>query len=129
MNYSGMDKPHKKLVVWQKAMALALAVYHATKSFPDNERYGLVSQMRRAAVSIPSNIAEGAARMSPNELKQFISIARGSLSELDTQVELSWNLGYLDEIAMPKLLETLQEVDKLLYGFLKSTQKKREGVR
>lgn len=86
MSFSEVDKPHKKLVVWQKAMALALVLYEATKSFPDEEKYRLVSQMRRAAVSIPSNLAEGAARSSHKELRQFISIARGSLSELDTQV-------------------------------------------
>jgi len=121
-----MDKPHKKLLVWQKAMALAMTVYEATKSFPEHEKYGLVSQMRRAAVSIPSNIAEGAARTSRKELQQFISIARGSLSEIDTQIELSWGLSYLDENSMTKLAEALQEVDKLLYGFLKSI-KNREG--
>ena len=121
MSLVGIDKPHKKLVVWQKSMALALAIYDATKSFPDREKYGLISQMRRAAVSIPSNIAEGAARSGRRELKQFLNIARGSLSELDTQVEIAWGLGYLDESAMPKLVEDLSEVDKLLYGFLKST--------
>lgn len=124
MHFSGVDKPHKKLVVWQKAMALALVIYEATKTFPDQEKYGLVSQMRRAAVSIPSNIAEGAARTSNKELMQFISIARGSLSELDTQVEISWGLGYLNESVMQKLVDALQDVDKLLYGFLKSARKK-----
>lgn len=88
-----MDKPHKKLDVWVLAMELGRKTYALTATFPTAERFGLVSQMRRAAVSIPSNIAEGAARDSDNEFRHFLSMARRSLSELDTQLGLSRDLG------------------------------------
>ncbi len=117
-----MEKPHKKLIVWQKAVALALLIYEHTKCFPDHEKYGLVSQMRRAAVGIPSNLAEGAARTSKKELRQFLSIARGSLSELDTQVEIGYHLGYLDESVRQQIDTEIIVVDKLLYGFFRSVQ-------
>ena len=83
--------------VWQEAIQLVKAVYGATSSFPQNEVYGLTNQMRRAAVSVPSNIAEGAARSSNKELIQFLIVARGSLSELETQVIIASELGYLRE--------------------------------
>jgi four helix bundle protein len=85
-------RSYKELVVWQKGIALAKLVYGLTKNFPSDERFGLVSQMRRAAVSIPSNIAEGQARHKTGEFIQFISHAEGSLAELDTQVILSIEL-------------------------------------
>jgi four helix bundle protein len=88
-------RPHRKLVVWQKSMELVRDIYSATSTFPKTEEYGLSSQMRRAAVSIPSNLAEGAARKGNKEFKQFLNIAQGSLSELDTQVELAHMLGYM----------------------------------
>ena len=78
------ERPHKKLEVWQEAMALVARIYSLTEGFPKSEVYGLSSQMRRSAISIPSNIAEGAARKSNAEFLQFLSIAQGSLSELDT---------------------------------------------
>lgn len=90
-------RTHYKLLAWQEAVALVTDVYSLTKTFPIEERYGLTSQMRRAAVSIPSNIAEGVARQSRQELKQFLMIARGSLSELDTQFLIAKNLGYAIE--------------------------------
>ena len=85
-------RPHERLDVWQDAMSLVEAVYRLTAQFPDSERFGLVSQMRRAAVSIPSNIAEGAARRSTSEYLRFLSIARGSLAELDTQIQIASRL-------------------------------------
>jgi len=86
---------HRKLDVWQKSMELVRAIYQTTAGFPKNEEYGLSSQMRRVAVSVPSNLAESAARTSKNEFKQFLNIAQGLLSELDTQVELAHMLGYI----------------------------------
>jgi four helix bundle protein len=88
-------RPHRKLDVWHKSMELVRDVYKASSAFPKMEEYGLSSQMRRAAVSIPSNLAEGAARKGNKEFKQFLNIAQGSLSELDTQVELAHMLGYM----------------------------------
>ncbi len=90
-----MEKSHKKLRVWHGAMELVKIVYKMTTELPSNEKYSLVLQMRRAAISIPSNIAEGSARQGNKESIQFFTIARGSLSELDTQVELCKGLGLL----------------------------------
>lgn len=86
---------HRELRVWQDAMALVRAVYTVTKRFPADEQFGLSSQLRRAAVSVPSNIAEGAARASKREFAQFLSVARGSLAEVETQVLIARDLGYL----------------------------------
>ena len=83
-----MEKAHKRLRVWKEAMELVKVVYKVTATLPSSERYGLIAQMRRAAVSIPSNIAEGSARQGIGESIQFYTIARASLSELDTQIEL-----------------------------------------
>jgi four helix bundle protein len=87
-----MDKPHKNLKAWQLAMDIAEKIYSTTESFPSDEKFGLVSQMRRSAISIPSNIAEGAGRHTKKEFMNFLHIAQGSLSELDTQLELSLRL-------------------------------------
>src|SRR5262245_40496824 len=94
-----MDKPHKKLDVWRLLMELARKLYRLTAPYPQEERYGLAAQMRRAAVGVPSNLAEGAARASRKEFRQFLSIARGSLSELDTQLDLSEELCLISSAA------------------------------
>ena len=91
-----MKRPHERLEVWRDAMDLVEAVYRFSASFPDAERFGLTSQIRRAAVSIPSNIAEGAARRSTPEYLRFLSIARGSLSEMDTQRQIACRLGFAE---------------------------------
>ena len=88
---------HRDLHAWREAMTLVEIVYRATANFPQSELYGLVNQMRRCAISVPSNIAEGAARNSTREWVQFLGISCGSLSELETQLELAKRLGYLDE--------------------------------
>ncbi len=111
---------YKDLEVWQKAMVLTKAVYQATTSFPNEERFGLVNQMRRAAVSIPSNLAEGHARAGVNEFRHFVSIAMGSTAELETQVLLSVELGYLGTPAKDTLLHQLDTVGKMLRGLYKS---------
>jgi four helix bundle protein len=93
-NRESFKRPHEDLQVWQDAMNMVEVVYQFSASFPDTERFGLTSQLRRAAVSVPSNIAEGAARRSRQEYQRFLSIARGSLSELDTQVQIAIRLGF-----------------------------------
>ena len=98
-------------------MTLVLNIYGETKRFPTEERFGLSQQMRRAAVSIPSNIAEGAARKSPNELKQFLFIALGSLSELETQVLVSSKLGFLGD-HFENLQNELDQIRKMLQGII-----------
>jgi four helix bundle protein len=111
-------KHYKDLLVWQKAIALVTQVYIVTRSFPREELYGLTSQICRAAVSVPSNIAEGQARLTPGEFRQFLGIARGSLAELDTQLIIATNLGYLTETG--SLFEQLAEVGRMLSGLLAS---------
>lgn len=111
-----MDKPHKKLKAWQRAMELCIRVYEITEKFPKHELYGLTSQMRRAAVSIPCNISEGAARSFVKESAQFYNIARASLSELDTQIEIANRLKYIDEDLKNQFDSIMLDVDRLLYG-------------
>ena len=106
---------HKDLEVWKKSMDLVVQVYQMTQLFPETEKYGLTSQMRRAAVSIPSNIAEGAARKGDKELMQFLSISIGSLSELETQHLIAIRLGFVTK--EDSLDQQLIEVKKLLIGF------------
>ncbi len=89
-------KSHRDLIAWQKAMKLAEAVYQLTRSFPKEEVYGLTSQIRRCAVSIPANVAEGQGRRSKKEFQQFLGHARGSLLELDTHLELTLRFGYIN---------------------------------
>ena len=111
-----MDKPHRNLEVWKKSMDLVTQVYSMTASFPAEERFGLVGQMRRCAVSIPSNLAEGAARRNDKELIQFLYVAMGSASELDTQLEISRRLGYFPGPEEVQVDTLLAEVDKMLVG-------------
>lgn len=106
----------RKLVVWQKSMTLAKEVYMYTKCLPAEEKFGLTSQMRRSAVSVPSNVAEGYKRGGDKELKQFLFIARGSLAELQTQALLSRDMFEGDTSA---LLVQIEEVQKLLEGFIR----------
>jgi four helix bundle protein len=113
-----MSSSHKDLVVWKKAMRLVLNTYRYTKFFPREETYGLAAQMRRAAVSIPSNIAEGKGRYSRKELLQFLVDARGSLLELETQIEIARDLGYLDEVGEVELADGASEVGRMLNGML-----------
>ena len=114
-----MEKAHKKLLAWQESMALVKSTYELTKDLPENEKFGLISQMRRAAISIPSNIAEGSARQGNKELIQFYTIARGSLSELDTQVELCKELNLLPSSHISPLISQINKVDSLLSGLIR----------
>src|SRR5512141_1943536 len=88
-------RSYRDLIAWQKAIALVTEIYRSTHHFPDHERFGLTSQLRRVAVSVPSNVAEGQGRQSTGEFKQFLGHARGSLLEVETQVFIAENLGYL----------------------------------
>ncbi len=112
---------HKDLNVWKKAMDLAAQVYSLTAKFPKEELYGLTSQIRRSAVSIPSNIAEGAARHSKKEFIQFLHIASGSVAELETQLLLAIQIGLLSG---DHIISHVEEVRKLLLGLLRSLKKK-----
>lgn len=109
-----MSGDYKELIVWQKAMDLVEMIYKSTHTFPAHEIYGLTSQMRRAAVSIPSNIAEGKRRISSAEFKHFCRIAFGSSAELETQVEIAFRLKYLDTNARTSIDSLLSEVLKML---------------
>lgn len=113
-----MKKSHHRLEAWQQALALLKSVYQQTSSFPKNELYGLTSQMRRAAVSIPSNIAEGAARETTAEFLRFLYTARGSLAELETQLLISQDLGYLKD--GESLKADTYQVSALLDGLIRS---------
>ena len=111
---------YKELTVWQKSMSLVTSVYSVTGDFPRDEMYGLTSQVRRSAVSVPSNIAEGQGRATKGEFVQFLCHARGSLFELETQILLAKRLGYLQPRESSDLLEALTEVARILNGLLSS---------
>jgi four helix bundle protein len=115
-----MIQSFRDLQIWQKSMQLAVAVYRLTRDFPREELYGLSSQMRRSAVSVPSNIAEGQGRLNLGEFRQFLGIARGSNCELQTQLEIARALGF----GGPQLLNEADglshEVGKMIYAFLDS---------
>ena len=104
----------RDLVVWQKGILLVKFIYQSTRSFPSDERFGLISQMRRAAVSIPSNIAEGQARRTSGEFVQFLSYAEGSLSELDTQITGSIELGYCTKEDIKEIIQLIDEIKRML---------------
>lgn len=106
-------KSYKDLIVWQKSMDLVAMVYQVTKMFPKEELYGLTNQLRRAAVSIPSNIAEGQARNSTAEFRNFLSIARGSLAEVETQLLIAERLNYLGSEKLREILAVQIEVNKM----------------
>jgi len=108
------------LRAWQCAMMLALDIYQSTSHFPKQEIYGLTSQLRRAAVSVPSNIAEGKGRSSDRELCQFLNHARGSIYEVQTQLMLAQRIGYLDKEQSTQLLAQAAEVGRLLNGLMKA---------
>ena len=113
-----MPRPHQRLDAWKQAMRLVKATYLITQTFPGEERYGLTAQMRRAAVSIPSNLAEGAARSTRREFAQFVSISKGSLSELETQTIIAAELGYVSR--QDELFARLDRLGHLLTGLHRS---------
>ena len=109
-------RPHENLEVWKKSVDFVVLVYRATESFPTDERFGLTSQIRRASVSIPSNIAEGAARASSKEFLYFLSNAQGSASEVSTQLLIAQRLKYLTAIQFQRLLSDLDEIGRMISG-------------
>lgn len=115
-----MSKPHKQLIAWQKSMDLVEEVYALTKTFPREEIYGLTSQLRRAAVSVPSNIAEGAAGRSPVQFRNYLSVAIGSLNELATQLEIALRIGYLNASRLSVTEAHIDECLAVTYGLRKS---------
>ena len=119
-----MAKPHKKLEAWKLSMDLVIEVYRATDSLTNQGMYGLTNQIRRAAVSVPSNIAEGAARQTKKEFANYLHIAQGSLSELDTQVELAGRLGLVDDRVQTSLNEKMERIDKMISGLIRHVSKK-----
>jgi len=112
------------LAVWQKSMQMAVSVYRLTQEFPREETYGLTSQMRRSAISIPSNIAEGHGRLGSNEYRQFLGIARGSNFELQTQLELARMLGKGDPNILQEAEGLSHEVGKMIFGILEAIKDK-----
>jgi len=118
-----MQKPHRDLRVWQQAMDLVIEIYDATKQFPSEEKFGLTSQMRRCAVSIPSNIAEGAAKSSQSDYARFLTIAVGSVAELDTQLELAKRLSFLSEENHHSLDQNLASISRMLIALRQSVRK------
>lgn len=113
-------KSYQDLAVWKRAMKLTKEVYQVTRSFPSDERFGLTNQIRRAAVSIPSNLAEGHARAGAPEFARFISISMGSVADLETQLMLARELEYGDPEALEKTLHDLNEIGKMLRGLAKA---------
>jgi len=111
------------LVAWQKAMELVEEIYGMTKSFPKEETYGLTSQLRRAAISIPSNVAEGHGRRGSREFVHHLSIAHGSLSEVETQVEIAARLGYINEDQQHRFFQLAAETGRVINGLLSSLEK------
>ncbi len=115
-------RPHRKLEVWRQSLVLVKTIYQITESFPKAEQFGLTSQIRRAAVSIPSNLAEGAGRSGKKEFGYFLNVAQGSSSELDTQVELAKMLGYVNEDVYSDMMNQLTTISKMLYGLARKVR-------
>ena len=109
-------RPHQKLEAWSKAIELVTDLYKCTERFPATERYGLTSQLRRAAISIAANIAEGAGRRSKREFAHFLSNSQGSASEVETELIIAHKLGYLDEKTFSRLLSQLDRISRLITG-------------
>jgi four helix bundle protein len=112
--------PHRNLEAWKQSMELVVEVYALTRGFPREEIYGLCSQMRRAAVSIPSNIAEGSADMTSKQFINFLTVAMGSLSELNTQIEIALKLGYIEKEPYNLINSRIDKCKALVYGLKRS---------
>lgn len=113
-----------ELQVWQRSHALALDVYRITATFPRAERFGIISQVRRAAVSVASNIAEGAKRQSPREYVRFLNVAEGSLAETESLLRLSRDLGFADDGVVGELVEEAEEISQMLHGFRQAVERR-----
>jgi four helix bundle protein len=122
-----MVKTHRDLEVWKVAVGFVTEVYKVTEGFPQSELFGLTNQMRRAAVSVPSNIAEGAARNTSKEFVYYLSISLGSLAELETQLMIAHNLGYMDQVKLNGLLDKLQAIRRMVLGLRRALKVRGEG--
>ena len=111
-------KSYRDLIIWQKSITLVKLIYLVTQGFPSTEQYGLTNQLRRSAVSIPSNIAEGYGRNSTNDYKRFLQIAIGSLYELETQIEISFQLNYISQSQNDEIKILCVEIDKMIYSLI-----------
>jgi len=120
-------KTHKDLDVWKDSISLVIEIYQALKSYPSDERYGLVDQMKRSAVSIPSNIAEGAARHSDKEFIRFLHISLGSLAELETQLIISKELAFISEESYNIFEQQLSNIRKRILGLIKYLKNRLNG--
>jgi four helix bundle protein len=121
-----MSESYRDLVAWQRAMSLVTQIYRATESFPRKEIYGLTNQLRRAAISVPSNIAEGKGRRSKKEYAQFLFRARGSLFEVETQLEIACNLDYIAPEAYALLKDQMTAAARVLSGLIAAIEKQIE---
>jgi four helix bundle protein len=117
-------RPHEKLDVWMKSVDLVVKIYKATEHFPKEEKFGLTSQVRRAAVSVPANIAEGAGRRSEKEFAYFLSNAQGSASEVETELLIASRLGYLNPDVFSELQESLDKIGQMLHGLARHVRAK-----
>lgn len=122
---SGEVRRYSDLVVWQKALVWVERVYAATREWPADERFGLTSQVRRAAVSVPSNIAEGCARRSTPEFLRYLAIARGSLAEAETQLIIAGRLGYLAQVPLSGLIDDADEISRMLAGLITKLEERK----
>ncbi len=113
-----------ELRVWQRSHALALDVYRITATFPEAERFGIISQIRRAAVSTASNIAEGAKRQSRREYVRFLNVAEGSLAETESLLRLSHDLGFADDVVVGELVRESEELARMLHGFRRAVERR-----
>ncbi|SRR5258708_5515824 len=119
-----MPRTIRDLKIWQKSMDLAVESYRACASFPSDEKFGLISQIRRAATSVPANIAEGFGRWNSREFSRFLAIASGSLRELETHLQIAQRLGYLSEVRLKPLLASIDEVARMIYAMLSKIRAK-----
>lgn len=124
-----MQSNFRELKVWQVSMDLAMYVYQLTAIFPDREKFGLTSQIRRSSVSIPSNIAEGAGRGTNPQFIQFLNIAQGSAFELETQLLLSQKMNFAPFESVQRSIDLLTEVQKMIYGLKKSLSKNKNSIK
>ena len=120
-----MNKPHKKLEAWKKAISLTTKIYKITEKLPETEKFGLISQMRRAAVSVASNVAEGAAKNTKKEFIQFLFNAQGSLSEVDTQIIICKELGYVSDKDCESIDQEMEKESNLIAGLVKYLRKEK----
>ena len=118
--------PHRNLEAWKKSMDLVESIYKTTSKFPQHEQFGLTVQLRRASISVPSNIAEGASSRSGAHFGNYLTIALGSLSELDTQIEIAFRLKYIGDKTFNDISEHIDHCKRLVFGLKKSVLKKKE---